>query len=62
MLFRSYVISGRLRFAFEDHVEEIGPGDLVMYDSGRGHGMIACGGEPCTFLAIVLKPQGKEII
>ncbi len=57
-----YVISGRLRFAFEDHVEEIGPGDLVMYDSGRGHGMIACGGEPCTFLAIVLKPQGKEII
>lgn len=57
-----YVISGHLRFAYEDHVEDIGPGDLVMYDSGRGHGMIATGGEPCTFLAIVLKPQGAAII
>ena len=51
-----YVISGKLRFAYEDHVEELGPGDLVYYDSSRGHGMIATGGEPCVFLAIVLKP------
>lgn len=57
-----YIISGRMRFAYEDHVEELAPGDLVMYDSGRGHGMIAIGGEPCVFLAIVLKPQGAEII
>jgi len=55
-----YVISGRLRFAFEEHVEELGPGDLVYYDSGRGHGMIATGGESCVFLAIVLKP-GTQI-
>jgi quercetin dioxygenase-like cupin family protein/DNA-binding XRE family transcriptional regulator len=52
-----YVISGRLRFAFEDHVEELGPGDTLYYDSGRGHGMIAIGGAPCVFLAVVLKPQ-----
>jgi len=55
-----FVISGKLRFAFEDHVEELEAGDLVYYDSGRGHGMIATGGESCVFLAIVLKP-GSQI-
>jgi transcriptional regulator with XRE-family HTH domain len=52
-----YIISGHLRFAYEDHIEELGPGDTLYYDSGRGHGMIAIGGEPCIFLAVVLKPQ-----
>lgn len=52
-----YVISGKLRFAFEDHVEELEPGDFIYYNSGRGHGMIATGGEPCVFLAVVLKPE-----
>ena len=55
-----YVISGRLRFAYEGHVEELAAGDSVYYDSGRGHGMIATGGEPCTFLAIVLKGHDAE--
>ena len=53
-----YVLSGKLLFAHEDHVVELGPGDAVYYDSGRGHGMIAAGGEPCTFLAVVLKDAG----
>lgn len=57
-----FIISGNLRFAYEDHVEELGPGDTLMYDSGRGHGMIAIGGEPCVFLAIVMKPLDEEII
>lgn len=57
-----YIISGKMLFAYEDHVEEVGPGDLIMYDSGRGHGMIATGGEPCTFLAVVLKPHEIAII
>ena len=57
-----YILSGHLRFAFEDHVEDLGPGDTLLYDSGRGHGMIAIGGEPCTFLAIVMKPEGDQII
>lgn len=57
-----YIISGRMRFAYEDHVEELEAGDVVMYDSGRGHGMIAIGGEPCRFLAIVMKPEGGDII
>lgn len=56
-----FVLSGRLRFAYEDHVEELEAGDLLMYDSGRGHGMIAIGGEPCTFLAVVIKPNGEII-
>ncbi len=57
-----FVISGHLRFAYENHTEELGPGDTVMYDSGRGHGMVAIGGEPCTFLAIVIKPSVEDII
>jgi len=55
-----FVISGRLRFAYEDHVEELAPGDALYYDSGRGHGMIATGGEPCVFLAIVLRDPDDE--
>jgi transcriptional regulator with XRE-family HTH domain len=55
-----FVVSGRLRFAYEGgHVEDLGPGDAVYYDSGRGHGMVAIGGEPCTFVAIVLKHPGE---
>ena len=57
-----YIISGNMRFAYEDHIEELGPGDTLMYDSGRGHGMIAIGGEPCIFLAIVMNPGDGEII
>lgn len=57
-----YIISGKLRFAYEDHIEELEAGDVLMYDSGRGHGMIATGGEPCTFLAIVLKASEDKII
>lgn len=57
-----YIISGKMRFAYEDHVEELEAGDCLMYDSGRGHGMIATGGEPCVFLAVVLKPHEDKII
>ncbi len=52
-----FIIEGKLKFAFENHEEIVGPGDLLMYDSGRGHGMIAIDGKPCTFLAIVMKSE-----
>lgn len=52
-----YILEGRMRFQYEEHTEELGPGDLLLYDSGRGHGMIAIDGAPCKFLAVVLKPQ-----
>lgn len=57
-----YILTGKLKFAFEDHEEILEPGDLLMYDSGRGHGMIATGGEDCTFLAIVIRPHDDKIV
>ena len=51
------IISGRLRFVYENHTEELGAGDVLLYDSSKSHGMIAIDGEPCTFLAIVLKDK-----
>lgn len=58
-----FVLKGRLRFRFEgDRFEEVGPGDTVYYDSGRGHGMIAIGGEDAQILAVVFDPERREII
>lgn len=51
-----FIISGHMRFAYEDHIEDLAEGDVLLYDSGRGHGMIAIDGEPCVFLAVVMKP------
>lgn len=56
-----YVLDGRMRFAYEDHEETLEPGDMVMYDSGRPHGMIAIDGQPCRFLAIVIRPSEASI-
>ncbi|MBR4743850.1 MAG: cupin domain-containing protein [Oscillospiraceae bacterium] len=50
-----FVLTGRLRFTYEGHIEELGPGDCIYYNSGKPHGLIATGGEDCTFLAVVLK-------
>ena len=55
-----FIISGQLKTRMEDHVEILKPGDAIYYDSGRGHGMIAAGGEPCTFLAIVMRRVEEE--
>ncbi len=55
-----FVLSGHMRFAYEDHVEELEPGDLLMFDASHGHGMIATGGEPLVFLAIVIKDPGAS--
>ena len=51
-----------MRFAYENHIEELGPGDTLLYDSARAHGMIAIGGEPCVFVAVVMYPDGRQII
>lgn len=55
-----YIISGQLRVRFENHEEVLNPGDVAYYDSGRGHGMIACGGQPCTFIAVVIRGDREE--
>lgn len=55
-----YILSGKLRFSHEGRTMEVGPGDALFYDSGKGHGMIASSPEGCTFLAVVLKKEGFE--
>ena len=55
-----YILSGSLKVQMENHTEILHEGDSIFYDSGRGHGMIATGGKPCEFLAIILKkPKGE---
>ncbi|NLT40769.1 MAG: helix-turn-helix transcriptional regulator [Clostridiales bacterium] len=50
-----FILKGVLRFAYGTHMEDLYPGDSVYYDSSKGHGMIAMGGEECVFLAVVMK-------
>lgn len=50
-----YVISGTLKIQLGDHIEILNEGDSVYYDSSLRHGMVAMGGQDCTFLAIVFK-------
>lgn len=53
------VLQGSLKMLFEDREELLQEGDSVYYNSSCGHGMIATGGQDCTFLAVVLK-EGPE--
>ena len=52
-----YVIEGKMKFRHGKHVEILGPGDSVFYDSGKGHGMIAADKKGCTFLAVIMKEE-----
>lgn len=49
-----YILSGTLRASIGEHEEIMQEGDTLYYDSGRPHGMVAVGGQPCQFLAIVI--------
>lgn len=51
------VLRGSLKMMFEGREEHLRQGDSVYYNSSCGHGMIATGGEDCTFLAVVLKEE-----
>lgn len=55
-----FVIKGSLKVRMEDHIEILNEGDAIYYDSGRGHGMIATGGNDCVFLAVVLKKREEN--
>ncbi len=50
-----YILKGKLKVDLDGHIEILGEGDSVCYDSGHRHGMIATGGADCEFLAIVIK-------
>ncbi len=47
------VISGTLKVQIGDNTEILSEGDSIFYNSSEPHGMIAIGGENCTFLAVV---------
>ncbi|MBQ3547246.1 MAG: AMP-binding protein [Clostridia bacterium] len=55
------IITGHLKVQVGEHAEVLGPGDSIYFDSNTPHGMIAVGGEDCTFYAIVLNPTGEPI-
>ena len=59
-----YVLSGRLKVQIGSHIEFLGEGDSIYYDSSTPHGMIAVDGAECVFCAIVLpgeKTQEAEV-
>ena len=54
------VITGQMKIKIGDKTEILNPGDCIYYDSGTPHGMIATGGQDCTFYAIVLRNQAAR--
>ncbi|MBQ3596257.1 MAG: AMP-binding protein [Clostridia bacterium] len=48
------VLSGKLKVQVGDHVEVLGEGDSIYYNSSLPHGMIAVDGKNCTFVAVVM--------
>ena len=55
------VITGQMKIQIGDHTEILNPGDCIYYDSGTPHGMIAVGGEDCSFYAVVLRNQAARV-
>ncbi len=54
------VITGQMKIQIGEHTEVLNPGDCIYYDSGTPHGMVAVGGEDCSFYAIVLRNQAAR--
>ena len=52
-----YILEGSLKVDMDGHIEVLHAGDTIYYDSSRPHGMIATGGAPCTFLAVVMEER-----
>lgn len=52
-----FILEGRLEFKYGKHVEILGPGDSVFYDSGREHCLTAPDKGGCKFIAIVIKKE-----
>lgn len=50
----NYVLSGTLKVIVAGHELILNPGDSLFFDAGQPHGMVAIGGTPVEFLAIVM--------
>ena len=55
-----YIISGTMRFTHDGRTIDIGAGDTIYYDSGKGHGMIATSPQGCDFIAIIMRRDGEN--
>ena len=59
------VLKGSLKVQIGEHTEILNEGDSIFYKSSAPHGMIAVGGEDCTFRAMVMadkKPEKADYI
>ena len=56
-----YILTGALKVSLDGHEEILYPGDAIYYNSSKPHGMIATGGEDCTFIAIVTDAHGNAM-
>ncbi len=54
------VLSGKLKVQIGDHVEILGEGDSIYYNSSTPHGMIAVDGKDCVFCAVVMSGDDTE--
>jgi len=50
----NFIVSGSLKFIIDGKTEILEAGDCVYFDSSHPHGMIACGGKDCVFLAVLI--------
>lgn len=56
-----YILSGSLRIKIDDHEFIMEAGDSVYYDASHRHGMVATKGQPCVFLAVVIKDHNGRM-
>ena len=54
------VIKGTLKVQVGKNIEILNEGDSIYYNSSTPHGMIAVGGQDCTFCAVVLPGEETE--
>jgi len=50
----NFIIKGKMKFMIGDNTEILEAGDCVYFNSANPHGMIACGGADCEFLAVLI--------
>ena len=54
------ILSGQLKVQVGENTEILGEGDSILYNSSTPHGMIAVGGRPCVFCAVVISGEKAD--
>ncbi len=54
------ILSGQLKVQVGEHTEILSEGDSILYNSSTPHGMIAVGGAPCVFCAVVISGEKTD--